>query len=139
MIISHHLQDMVEDDKILSSTVWNMKFTNPVGLAAGYDKNGVAIGGLLDLGFSFVEVGSVTPQPQPGNPPPRVFRLEEDGAVINRYGFNSEGASVVKRNLLEYKNGQSFHRPGFVGVNVGKNKNTPDDQAELDYVSAIET
>lgn len=128
----------MKDNEILNSTVWNMKFSNPIGLAAGYDKNGVAIGGLLDLGFSFVEVGSITPKPQPGNPKPRVFRLIEDGGVINRYGFNSDGIGAVRRNIRTFENARSFHRNGFVGINAGKNKETPESEAHTDYAAVID-
>ena len=79
-------------------------FPNCVGLAAGFDKDGVAIQGLMDLGFGSVEIGSVTPQPQPGNPKPRMFRLEEDMGVINRFGFNSVGMDAVEHNLMRFKN-----------------------------------
>ncbi|KAJ3410848.1 Dihydroorotate dehydrogenase (quinone), mitochondrial [Chytridiales sp. JEL 0842] len=85
--------------KVLETEVWGKKFSNPLGLAAGYDKHGEAIDALLDFGFGFVEIGSVTPEPQPGNPRPRMFRLKPAGAVINRYGFNSEGHSTVSNRL----------------------------------------
>ncbi|KAG2278402.1 hypothetical protein Bca52824_060957 [Brassica carinata] len=87
------------DPQILGLEVWGRKFSNPIGLAAGFDKNAEATEGLLGLGFGFVEVGSVTPVPQEGNPKPRIFRLREDGAIINRCGFNSEGIVVVAKRL----------------------------------------
>ncbi|WP_417518672.1 quinone-dependent dihydroorotate dehydrogenase [Minwuia sp.] len=100
--------------------VAGVRFANPVGLAAGFDKDGEAIDGLLRLGFGFVEIGGVTPKPQPGNPRPRVFRLTEDRAVINRYGLNSKGAAHVARNL------ERRRASGTVGVNLGANKDSED-------------
>ncbi|XP_067651066.1 dihydroorotate dehydrogenase (quinone), mitochondrial-like isoform X1 [Haliotis asinina] len=87
------------DSPCLKTQVWGMEFTNPVGLAAGFDKNGEALDGLMKAGFGFVEIGSITPEPQPGNPKPRVFRLKKDKAVINRYGFNSDGHDSVYQRL----------------------------------------
>ena len=107
-----------------------LEFSNPVGLAAGFDKHAEVPDALLGLGFGFVEVGSVTPRPQPGNPRPRVFRLEEDRAVINRYGFNSQGLAVAADRLRK-RRGQ----PGVVGVNVGANKDSEDPIA--DYVEGV--
>ena len=98
----------------------DLALPNPVGLAAGFDKDGEAIDGLLRLGFGFVEIGGVTPLPQPGNDRPRVFRLAEDVAVINRYGLNSKGAEAVARNL------SARRRQGVVGVNLGANKESGD-------------
>jgi dihydroorotate dehydrogenase len=106
-------------DPALRVTLFGLDFANPLGLAAGYDKNGRVIGPMLDLGFGFVEVGTITPRPQPGNPKPRLFRLDEDGAVINRLGFNSRGAEAAARNLAAWR---ARGRPGIVGVNIGKNK-----------------
>ncbi|QRE76596.1 quinone-dependent dihydroorotate dehydrogenase [Methylobacterium aquaticum] len=116
------------DDPRLGVTVLSRRFPNPVGLAAGFDKGARAPDALLGLGFGFVEVGGVVPQAQPGNPRPRVFRLPEDGAVINRFGLNSEGLAVV-RARLEARRG----RPGIVGVNIGANKEATDRIA--DYVA----
>ncbi len=113
-----------------------LRLPHPVGLAAGLDKNAEAVTGLLESGFAFMEVGTVTPLPQPGNPRPRVFRLMEDRAVINRYGFNSDGAEQVFANLLAARRAE---RPqGFrqvVGVNVGKNKTATD--AVADFVDGV--
>lgn len=106
-----------------------LRLPNPVGLAAGLDKNAVAVDGLLALGFGFVEIGGVTPKPQPGNPRPRVFRLLEDRAVINRYGLNSDGAEAVARNL------ERRRAPGIVGVNLGANKESADRIA--DYAECL--
>lgn len=107
-----------------------LEFSNPVGLAAGFDKHAEVPDDLLGLGFGFVEVGSVTPRPQPGNPRPRVFRLEEDRAVINRYGFNSQGLAVAAERLRK-RHGRS----GIVGVNVGANKDSQNPVA--DYVEGV--
>ena len=122
------LRDPPADDPRLCVTVMSRVFPNPVGLAAGFDKGAQAPDALLGLGFGFVEVGGVVPRPQPGNPRPRVFRLPEDGAVINRFGLNSEGLAVV-RARLEARRG----RPGVVGVNIGANKEATDRLA--DYVA----
>ncbi|GAB0498115.1 hypothetical protein MMPV_009456 [Pyropia vietnamensis] len=121
--------------RVLDSTVWGQRFSNPVGLAAGFDKDAVAVEPLLAMGFGFVEVGSVTPRPQPGNPRPRVFRLPSAGAIINRYGFNSGGVAAVEPRLAALRTGKG--PAGIVGVNVGKNKDTPDDQAGADYAAAV--
>ncbi|CAO2609899.1 Dihydroorotate dehydrogenase (quinone), mitochondrial, partial [Lemmus lemmus] len=108
------------------------KFRNPVGIAAGFDKHGEAVDGLYKLGFGFVEIGSVTPQPQEGNPRPRVFRLPEDQAVINRYGFNSHGLSVVEHRLRARQQKQTKLT---AGINLGKNKTSVD--AAADYVEGV--
>lgn len=118
-------------DPKLKVRLWNREFASPLGLAAGFDKDGVAVERLLALGFGFVEIGSVTPRPQPGNPKPRMFRLAEDEAVINRLGFNSSGADAVARNLAGRVPGRS---PGILGVNLGKNKESTD--AAADYALA---
>lgn len=106
---------------------------HPLGLAAGFDKDGDAVMGVTSLGFSFIEVGTVTPKPQPGNPKPRLFRLPEDLALINRLGFNSGGVEAVEHNLATV-----FDRAGSalaVGVNIGKNRDTDAEGAIADYVS----
>lgn len=110
-------------------TAFGLQFRNPVGLAAGYDKDCLAWRGLAALGFGHIEVGTVTPRPQPGNPRPRVFRLAEDRAVINRMGFPGRGAGFAARRLRG-------RRPqGLVlGVNIGKNRHTPNDMAQDDYL-----
>ncbi|SNX85021.1 related to dihydroorotate dehydrogenase, mitochondrial precursor [Melanopsichium pennsylvanicum] len=94
-------RDLVDDDAVLQTELFGRKLSNPIGLAAGFDKQAEAIDGLLDLGFGFVEIGSVTPEPQPGNPQPRYFRLIEDNACINRFGFNSEGHNVILSRLRD--------------------------------------
>jgi len=111
---------------------FGLNFPNPVGMAAGFDKHGEVPDALLRLGFGFVEVGTVTPQPQSGNPRPRVFRLPRDRAVINRLGFNSEGAATVLRRLAARAN-----LGGIVGINIGANKESADRVG--DYVRLIET
>jgi len=120
------------DDSKLAVRAFGLNFPNPIGMAAGFDKSAEAPDALLRLGFGFVEIGSVTPKPQVGNPRPRLFRLERDEAVINRMGFNNDGAEVVLRRLAA-----RAHHGGIVGVNVGANKDSPDRVA--DYVKLIET
>ena len=107
----------------LKTSVAGLDFENPIGLAAGFDKNAEAMTGALKLGFGFVEVGTITPKPQPGNPKPRVFRLPSDGAVINRYGFNNDGMHAALKRLQAYR--QSGFA-GVVGVNIGANKDAED-------------
>jgi len=120
------------DDPKLAVRAFGLNFPNPIGMAAGFDKSAEVPDALLRLGFGFVEIGSVTPKPQSGNPRPRLFRLERDEAVINRMGFNNDGAEVALRRLAaRAANG------GIVGVNVGANKDSPDRVA--DYVKLIET
>ena len=113
-----------------------IKIAHPVGLAAGFDKDAEAVEGLHKIGFSFVEIGSVTPQPQPGNPKKRLFRLVEDEAVINRYGFNSSGHDAVRERLIRLRESNPDSWSTFViGVNLGKNKASPD--ATADYVDGV--
>ncbi|EFL87876.1 quinone-dependent dihydroorotate dehydrogenase [Ahrensia sp. R2A130] len=119
-------------DPALAVDVAGLRFANPIGMAAGYDKGGQASAALLAMGFGHTEVGTVTPKPQSGNPKPRVFRLVEDDAVINRLGFNSEGHAVVRERLEEKGRPAS----GLRGINLGANK-TSDDFA-ADYVAGIE-
>lgn len=120
------------DDPRLAVSAFGLDFSNPVGVAAGFDKNAEAPAALLRLGFGFVEVGTVTPRPQPGNPRPRLFRLDADEAAINRFGFNSQGAAAVLARLQA-----SRAERGVVGVNVGANRDSPDRVA--DYIRLIET
>jgi dihydroorotate dehydrogenase len=117
------------DPPALAVEAFGLRFSNPLGVAAGLDKDAQVFGALLRLGFGFAEVGTVTPRPQPGNPRPRLFRLEADEAVINRLGFNNEGIDAVRRRLAE-------RGEGIVGVNVGANKDTQDRIA--DYVAGLE-
>lgn len=119
-------------DPILAQTLWGRRFSSPVGLAAGFDKDGEAIDPLLGLGFGFVEVGSVTLRPQPGNPRPRLFRLVEDEAVINRMGFNSRGVAALKARLTA-RHARRRPATGPLGINLGLNrdaKDAPEDYAE---------
>ena len=120
------------DDAKLAVRAFGLNFPNPIGMAAGFDKSAEAPDALLRLGFGFVEIGTVTPQPQAGNPRPRLFRLERDEAVINRMGFNNDGADIVLRRLAS-----RAHLSGIVGVNVGANKDSDDRVA--DYVRLIQT
>ena len=117
----------------LPTRAFGLTFPNPVGLAAGLDKNGAHIDALMALGFGFVEIGTVTPRAQEGNPKPRMFRLPEHEAVINRLGFNNGGVDVLVRNVERAK-----RRHGLLGINIGKNKDTPNDSAEDDYLLCLE-
>ncbi|HAJ17214.1 MAG TPA: dihydroorotate dehydrogenase (quinone) [Microbacterium sp.] len=119
---------------VLNTRVWGLTFDNPVGLAAGFDKDGRAPAALLGLGFGFVEVGSITPRPQPGNPKPRLFRLDADRAVINRMGFNNGGHAAMADRLNRFRAGPQGR--GIVGVNLGRNKDAEDEVR--DYVQGVE-
>ena len=116
---------------------FGLTLKNPVGLAAGYDKNAIAIKGLSALGFGHIEVGTVTPEPQPGNPRPRVFRLMEDGAVINRMGFPSQGANYVVHKLKRLNIRKLIRQNIVLGINLGKNKDTSLENAVEDYVNLM--
>jgi dihydroorotate dehydrogenase len=127
-----------EDEK-LEKEVFGLKFRNPVGLAAGFDKNGEFIGEMGDLGFGFVEVGTVTPLPQPGNPKPRMFRLPADGGLINRMGFNNSGVDVVADRIAAFRKNAKQHQKGLIiGGNIGKNKVTPNEDAVSDYIKCFD-
>ena len=117
---------------MLATTVAGLALANPIGLAAGFDKNGEVPDAMLRLGFGFVEVGSITPRPQPGNPRPRVVRLRPDRAVINRLGFNNHGMEAVAARLAR----RGRDGPGVLGVNVGANKDAAD--RVRDYVAGID-
>ncbi|MHB1177501.1 MAG: quinone-dependent dihydroorotate dehydrogenase [Daejeonella sp.] len=121
------------EDISLEREVMGLKFKNPVGLAAGFDKNAAFIEDLADFGFGFIEVGTVTPLPQPGNDKPRMFRLPADNALINRMGFNNQGVDVVahRLSLIDRKN-------LVIGGNIGKNKNTPNEDAVSDYIKCFD-
>ncbi|MFZ5822369.1 MAG: quinone-dependent dihydroorotate dehydrogenase [Chloroflexota bacterium] len=120
---------------------FGLRFKNPVGLAAGYDKDGLAVRGLAALGFGHIEIGTVTPRPQPGNPRPRVFRLVEDEAVVNRMGFPGRGMEFVSRQFSVASDPPSgtSQLPVVVGVNLGKNKDTPLGEAASDYIELMKT
>ncbi|MBD1426937.1 quinone-dependent dihydroorotate dehydrogenase [Sphingobacterium arenae] len=113
----------------LERKVFGLKFKNPVGLAAGFDKNAEYIEEMAGLGFGFIEIGTVTPRPQPGNDKPRMFRLVEDEALINRMGFNNQGADVAAGRLRQLKDRDKL----IIGGNIGKNKTTPNEEAVNDY------
>jgi dihydroorotate dehydrogenase len=125
------LPPAMRDDRRLATRVFGLNFPNPVGMAAGFDKNAEVPDALLRAGFGFVEVGTITPKPQAGNPRPRLFRLDADDGVINRLGFNSQGADATLRRLAA-----RAQSGGVVGVNVGANRDAPDRVA--DYVALIE-
>ncbi|MBC6608898.1 quinone-dependent dihydroorotate dehydrogenase [Hymenobacter sp. BT188] len=116
----------------LEREVFGLKFKNPVGLAAGFDKNADLTDELAALGFGFVEIGTVTPRAQPGNPTPRLFRLPTDAALINRMGFNNEGAEVVAARLRQRRSSM------IIGGNIGKNKDTPNEHAAADYITCFD-
>jgi dihydroorotate dehydrogenase len=115
-------------------TVFGLEFPNPVGLAAGLDKNGVAIPAWAALGFGFVEIGTVTAKPQPGNSKPRIFRFPEQRALINRLGFNNDGADAIADRLTGLRETKRWPRKCRVGINIGKSRATPLEQATADYL-----
>lgn len=119
--------------KPFPTRVFGLEFPNPVGLAAGLDKNGAQLDALFGLGFGFVEIGTVTPRAQEGNPKPRMFRLPEHQGVINRLGFNNQGVDALVRNVERARN-----RRGVLGINIGKNKDTPNEAAEADYLHCLD-
>ena len=116
----------------LKTRAFGIEFPNPVGLAAGLDKNGEHIDALLSLGFGFIEIGTTTPRPQEGNEKPRMFRLSDKEAVINRLGFNNAGVDALVKNV------EKASRKGILGINIGKNKDTPNDKAIDDYIYCLE-
>ena len=115
----------VEDEQILNIELLGKNFPNPIGLAAGFDKSGEVYNSLLKFGFGFVEIGTVTPLKQFGNPKPRIFRLEDDSALINRLGFNNDGIEIIKNRIKSEK------KKGVVGINIGPNKNTKDQKNDF--------
>ena len=115
----------VEDEQILNIELLGKKFPNPIGLAAGFDKSGEVYNSLLKFGFGFVEIGTVTPLKQFGNPKPRIFRLEDDSALINRLGFNNDGIEIIKNRIKSEK------KKGVLGINIGPNKNTKDQKNDF--------
>ncbi|HEX5489170.1 MAG TPA: quinone-dependent dihydroorotate dehydrogenase [Rhodanobacteraceae bacterium] len=116
----------------LPARAFGIDFPNPVGLAAGLDKNGAHIDALGALGFGFIEIGTVTPRPQPGNPKPRLFRLADHEALVNRMGFNNDGVDALVRNV------EQSSWKGVLGINIGKNKDTPNERAADDYLVCLE-
>lgn len=120
--------------KSLETSQFGLTFRNPVGLGAGFDKNAVYINELETLGFGSVEIGTVTPLGQPGNPSPRLFRLPKDQALINRMGFNNDGVEAVRKRLAAWRNKGDRHNHFIIGGNIGKNKITPNEDAWKDYV-----
>ncbi|THH33945.1 hypothetical protein EUX98_g200 [Antrodiella citrinella] len=138
-------RDTQKDDEVLRAELWGEHLENPIGLAAGFDKDGEAVDGLFNLGFSWVEIGSVTPKPQPGNPKPRVFHLVADEALINRYGFPSDGHAAVLGRLRERipvfrsedeEKHASLRPASLLAVNLGKNKSSAPDSI-ADFVSGV--
>jgi dihydroorotate dehydrogenase len=125
---------LMHDQPRAPATLMGMKLANPVGLAAGLDKNGAYIDALGNLGFGFIEVGTVTPRPQPGNPRPRLFRLPGAQALINRLGFNNQGLDAFLANV---QRSQWRHQGGVLGLNIGKNADTPIERAADDYVLGL--
>lgn len=117
--------------------LWDLEFPNPVGIAAGMDKDALAVDGLFALGFGCVEVGTVTPLPQPGNPKPRLFRYPQHHAVVNRMGFNNAGAEAMARRLARWRKETGTRAPGILGVNLGKQKTTPLEEAADDYLKSF--
>ncbi len=135
--LSRALWDL--NDSRLEKEVFGLKFKNQVGLAAGFDKNAEMMGEMANLGFGFVEIGTVTPLPQDGNPKPRMFRLPADSGLINRMGFNNAGVEVVSNRIAEFrKTAKGKHKNLIIGGNIGKNKNTPNEDAVSDYVKCFD-
>ena len=122
-------------DVRLSQNLWNLKFANPVGLAAGFDKNAEAIGAWENFGFGFAEVGTITARAQSGNPQPRLFRLPSDRAVLNRMGFNNRGAEAIAKELQQYLQNHQLSIP--LGINLGKSKITEIADAKFDYAESL--
>ncbi|MFI5157585.1 MAG: quinone-dependent dihydroorotate dehydrogenase [Sphingobacteriales bacterium] len=127
------------NDPRLEKEVFGLTFKNPVGLAAGFDKNADVINEMANLGFGFIEVGTVTPLPQDGNPKPRMFRLPVDGGLINRMGFNNMGMDVVAEHIAAYRKNTPASQKGIIiGGNIGKNKITPNEEAVNDYIKCFD-
>ncbi|MEZ2235238.1 quinone-dependent dihydroorotate dehydrogenase [Microcoleus sp.] len=143
-ILDQFQQSFRLQDSRLEQSLWGLNFQNPVGLAAGFDKNGVAASIWTKFGFGFAELGTVTWQPQPGNPQPRLFRLTDDSAALNRMGFNNQGAqAMASRFQAAYNRGKLDHSypspdsPFPLGINLGKSKVTPLEQASTDYLESF--
>jgi dihydroorotate dehydrogenase len=129
------LRHLIDQPALDPRTLCGITFPNPVGLAAGLDKDGRHIDALGTLGFGFLEIGTVTPKPQPGNPKPRMFRLPQAQALINRMGFNNDGVDACVKRV---RNSAYWQNGGIVGLNIGKNASTPIENAASDYVTAME-
>jgi dihydroorotate dehydrogenase len=121
------------ENQAFETKILGLNFPNPIGLAAGFDKNGKYFDAMKYLGFGFVEIGTITPKPQDGNPKPRLFRLPKDHALINRMGFNNAGADELAERLANRKKDNTI-----LGINIGKNKNTPNENADADYIYCFE-
>tara|TARA_B100000900_G_scaffold278387_1_gene238070 strand:+ start:167 stop:1222 length:1056 start_codon:yes stop_codon:yes gene_type:complete len=128
------VKQKIFEDPILAQHLMGLDFTNPIGLAAGFDKNAEVMHSMFSFGFGFLEVGTITPQPQIGNSKPRIYRLIEDGAIINSLGFNNKGVKKVKKNLIKHQ--KSNLKNKIVGVNIGKNKKSI--EAIDDYLIGLE-
>jgi len=127
------------NDARLEKEVFGLRFKNPVGLAAGFDKNAEMMGEMANLGFGFVEIGTVTPLAQPGNPKPRMFRLPDDGGLINRMGFNNLGVGVAAERIAAFRqSAKGSQKSLIIGGNIGKNKNTPNVDAVSDYIKCFD-
>ncbi len=127
------------ENSTLETAVFGLKFKNPVGLAAGFDKNAEMMGEMANFGFGFVEIGTVTPLPQAGNPKPRMFRLKEDKALINRMGFNNQGVEVVAARIRAFRQQATGNRKQLIiGGNIGKNKTTLNKDAVSDYIKCFD-
>ena len=117
--------------------LWDLEFPNPVGLAAGMDKDGEVIEAMLAMGFGFLELGTVTPEPQEGNPKPRLFRYPDTHAIVNRMGFNNAGVEALEKKVATYR--ETHPNKGVIGINIGKQKDTPIEEAIADYTRCFET
>jgi len=116
--------------------LWDLMFPNPIGLAAGMDKDAEVIDAMFAMGFGFTEVGTITPLPQPGNPKPRLFRYPQTHAVVNRMGFNNAGVDALAAKVSKFRKRHSKH-PGVIGINIGKQKDTPIESATADYIKSF--
>ncbi len=131
-----------QNEKI-GKTILGLHFPNPVGIGAGFDKNAEMLGGFAQMGFGFVEIGTVTPKPQAGNPKPRLFRLPKDYALINRMGFNNDGMTIIAQRIADFRQKYAQQKTSLqhqliIGGNIGKNKDTPLEQAHNDYMLCFE-
>ena len=130
--------DLTRSDTRLEQQLFSCHFSNPIGLAAGFDKNGVAASIWDRFGFGFAEIGTVTFHPQEGNPKPRLFRLAYEQGALNRMGFNNNGAEIMKRTLQEQILRKKEERPAIIGINLGKSKITPIEEAPKDYLLSLQ-